>query len=263
MKTTLIIAMALLQGIAWADERHVSFDNPGHEGSAWKWLSVTLTADERTLLAKRSDPPKTALDYYLLLSGRYFTNIAHETERRITFIDRRTLTDKYLHAKYSIPSTDAGAFEITIRLFGSGDNLLVAISHRGGNKLLFAAKENGPLEPSWISLNTPEFWRYRGGPFSRGGSLVRAPDVILPEPSVDQILDRYRNHYKAHLNYSTQKKSISLAYELPQEGNRVEVTGRENFMSPSERYVWAAYTFNGAEFAPSTNSEQDGGGMRE
>lgn len=255
MKTTLSIIIALLQCIAFADERHVSFNNPGRETSSWKWLPVTLTGDEKALLAKRSDPPKTALDYYLLLSGRYFTNIAHETERRITFIDRRTLSDKYLHAEYTIPSTDAGAFAITIRLFGSEDNPLVAISHRGGTKRLFAAKENGPLGLWSISLNAPEFWNYRGGAFAEGGSLVRVADSLLPELSVDHVLDRYRKHYKAHLNQPTQKKSISLTYELPQDGNIVQVTGRENFMDPGERYVWAEFSYNGDCFIPETNSE--------
>jgi hypothetical protein len=263
MKTTVLILIALLQGIAWSDERHVSFDNPGRESSNWKWLPVTLTDDEKTLLAKRSDSPKTALDYYLLLSGRYFRNIANQTERRITFIDLEGLSDRYLHAEYTIPSTDAGAFWITIRLFGNEDNPLIAVCHRSGTKRLFAAKENGPLGLWSISLNRPEFWRYRGGAFSQGGALVRGPDSILPEPSVEQILDRYRNHYKAHLNQSTQKKSIYLTYELPQEGNRVQVMGRENFMDPSEKYVWAEYTLKGATFAPLTNSEQDAGGKRD
>ena len=256
MKIILLALLVALQGTALCGERHVVFDSPGHEASKWRWIPVTLSDAERELLSKRSDPPKTALDYYLLLSGRYFRNIAHESERRIAFIDREALSDNYLHAAYTIPSVDAGAFWITIRLFGTEDNPLVAICHRSGTKRLFAAKENGPLGLWSISLNRPEFWRYRGGAFSQGGAWVRGPDSILSEPSVEQILDRYRNHYKAHLNQSTQKKSIYLTYELPQEGNRLQVTGRENFMDPSKRYVWAEYTLKGATFAPSTNSEQ-------
>ncbi len=261
MKTTLFILIALLQGMAWSEERQVTFDNPGHETSSWKWLPVTLTDDEEALLAKRSDPPKVALDYYLLLSGRYFTNIAHETERRITFINRATLSDKYLNAEYTIPSCDAGAFSVTIRIFGNEDNPLVAVSHQAGTQRLFVAKENGPLGLWSISMNRPEFWQYRGGAFAEGGSLMRIPDSILPELSVDRILDRYRNHYKAHLNQPTQKKSIWLTYELPQKGNTVKVTGRENFMDPGERYVWAEYAYNGDRFIPATNSEQDGAGQ--
>jgi hypothetical protein len=261
MKTTLFVIIALLQSMAWSEERQVLFDSPGHETSSWKWRPVTLTTDEEALLAKRSDPPKVALDYYLLLSGGYFTNIAHEIERRITFIDRATLSDKYLHAEYTIPSCDAGAFSITIRIFGYEDNPLIAVSHRTGTQRLFAAKENGPQGLWAISVNRPEFWQYRGGAFAEGGSLVRVPDSILPELSVERILDRYRNHYKAHLIQPTQQKSIWLTYELPQEGNIVQVTGRENFMDPGKRYVWAEYAYNGDRFIAEANSEQDGTGQ--
>lgn len=250
MKTTLLVLIALLPGAAWSEERQVSFDNPGHGASSWKWLPITLTGDEEALLAKRSDPPKTALDHYLLLSGSYFTRIPHETERRITFIDLESLSNKYLHAEYTIPATDAGAFWITIRVFGSEDDPLVAISWRKGTRRLYAAKENGPQGLWTISMNRPEFWQYRGAAFADGGSLVRVSDSILPDLSVDHILDRYRNHYRAHLNRPTQKKSIRLTYELPPQGNVVQVTGRENFMDPGERYVWAAYAYNGDRFVP-------------
>ena len=106
-----------------------------------------------------------------------------------------------------------------------------------------------------ISLNRPEFWQYRGGDFSKGGALLRVRDSVMPELSVEHILDRYRNHYKAHLNRPTQKKSIYLSYELPPEGNKIQVTGRENFMPPGERYVWAEYSYKGAEFELSISSE--------
>lgn len=256
MRIILPLLLVLLQAASVSADRHVSFDNPGR---GWKWLPVTLTDAERELLAKRSDPPETALDYYLLLSGSYFRrNIAHETERRITFIDRETLSDNYLHADYTIPSVDAGAFSITIRLFGDEENPLIAISHRYSKKRLFSAKENNPQGLWSIMLNKPEFWRYRGGAFSEGGALVRIPDSVVPELSAESILDRYRNHYKAHLNHPTQKKSIFLVYELPQEGNIVQVTGGENFMRSRKEAVWAEFVYDGERFVPSTPSEQGG-----
>jgi hypothetical protein len=254
MRIILPLLLLLLPAATVSADRHVSFDSPGYD---WKWLPITLTDAESELLSKRSDPPKTALDYYLNLSGGYFgRNIYHGTERRITFIDRETLSDQYLHASYTIPSVDAGAFSITIRLFGDKDDLLIAISHLKSKRRLFAAKENNPKGLYSIMLNKPEFWRYQGGAFSEGGALVRMPDSVIPEVSVERILERYRNHHKAHLNRPTLKKWIYLTYELPQEGNRVEVTGGGNCMDPST--VWAEYTLEGAKFAPSIKSEQGG-----
>lgn len=261
MKMNFLLLVLLLHGTGFSAERHVSFDDPGSEASGWRWLPVTLTDDESALLATRSDSPRTALDFYLLLSGSYFRNIRHETERRIAFIERETLSDRYLHAEYTIPSVDAGAFWVTIRLFGNEDNPLIAIGYRGGTKRLFAAKENGPQGLWTITLNRPQFWNYRGDSFSEGGALVRVPDSVLPEPSVERILDRYHNHYKAHLNYPTQKKSIYLYYDIPREGHRVQVTGRENFMKSGDRYVWADYTYNGEEFEPSPGGKEDGKGQ--
>ena len=247
MKTILLALLLTLQGMAISAERHVVFDSPGAEGSDWKWIPVTLTDAERELLSKRSDSPQTALDYYLLLSGKYFRNIASGTDRRITFIDRESLSDKYLHAEYTIPSIDAGRFWITIRLFGDEDDPLIAISHRSGTKRLFAAKQNGPQRLWTIALNRPEFWRYRGGAFSEGGAFVRAPDSVLPELSADRILERYRSHYKAQIE---KPKAMYLSYALPPEGNAINLTWRD--------FIDAEYTYKGGKFEPTTRSEQDG-----
>ncbi len=247
----LTISQPVIASAIGRDGRHGSFDGPG---SRITWLPVTLTAEERAIFEKRSDPPKTALDYYLLLQGEYFQRIPDEVARRITFIDRTTLSDHYLHAEYTIPRTDAGSFSITIRLFGGDVNPLIAISH-GGDRTIFLATANGP-GLRVISLNMPQFWRYRGGVSGESGALVRLSDSILPEMTADGVLSRYRDHYKAHLNHPTQQKTIVLSYELPRTGNLIQVTGRENFMDPAERYIWAEFTLNGDRFVPSTNSEQ-------
>jgi hypothetical protein len=140
MKTVFAFLTICLMGAASANDRHVRFD----VGSTPTWLPVTLTAEERVLLEKRSDPPRTALDYYLLLPGMYFKNVADGLERRITFVDQGTLSDQYIHAEYTIPSTDAGFFSITIRLFGDEDKPIVRICHRSGDRWLLFAKQNGP-----------------------------------------------------------------------------------------------------------------------
>jgi hypothetical protein len=74
----------------------------------------------------------------------------------------------------------------------------------------------------------------------------------------DFVIDRYRNHYKAHLKTTDQRKFIWLSYDLPPSGNVVSITGRENFMDPSETYVWRRLVFNGERFTEKANSEQGG-----
>lgn len=255
MKTACIAMIMLLHGVAYAHEgrdgRHVTFAVPE---KGWAWLPVTLDEEEGELLAKRSDPPRTAMDYYLLLPGKYFRNVENSVERRVAFIDRDSLSDQYLHAEYTIPRTDAGAFRVSIRLFEKDGEPLIAIRHRGGNQLLHKVKDERKVNPGeliWISLGRPDFWQYRKGKW------IPVDSTILPGITKAFVIDRYRTHHKGHLQHPTQKKWISLGYDLPQTGQLVQVTGRENFMSPLERYVWAEFTFDGARFVPTTNSEQD------
>lgn len=251
-----LILLSHWSGLAAEESRHVKFLDPQENGlscgSDWTWLPVTLDAAERRLLAKRSDPPKTAMDYYLLLSGKYFRNIENSLERRVAFIDRKSLSDQYLHAEYTIPSVDAGAFWVTIRLFQMDDETLIAIRHRGGNQVLYKSKDERKVKAGeliWIHLGRPEFWRFRKGEWILGD------DSILPGITKEYVIDRYRNHYKAHLNHPTQKKYIALGYQLPPKGGTLQVTGRENFMSPQKKYVWAEFKFDKECFLPTTISE--------
>ena len=259
MKSACVILSVFLHGSALANEgdygRHVT---PGDSGEGWEWLPVKLDEAERRLLAKRSNPPKTAMDYYLLLPEKYFRNIENSLERRVAFIVQESLSDQYLHAGYTIPSTDAGAFWVTIRIFEMGREPLIAIRHRGGNQLLYKIKDERSWKPGeliWISLGRPDFLRYREGKW------IPVDAEVLPGITKDFVLDRYRNHYRGHRNYPTQKKWISLGYALPQTGGVVQVTGRENFMSPLEKYIWAQFTFDGDRFLPATNSEQGDAGQ--
>ena len=256
MKSAWVILAVFLNGPAFADKvgygRHVT---PAGPGEGWGWLPVKLDEAERGLLAKRSDPPKTAMDYYLLLPEEYFRNVENSLERRVAFIDQESLSDQYLHAGYTIPSTDAGAFWVTIRIFEMGGEPLIAIRHRGGNQLLHKIKDERNRKPGeliWIRLGRPDFLRYRDGRW------IPVDAKILPGITKDFVLDRYRNHYKGHLNNPTQRKWISLGYALPQTGGVIQVTGRENFMSPLENYIWAEFTFDGGRFTLTTNSEQGG-----
>jgi hypothetical protein len=57
------------------------------------------------------------------------------------------------------------------------------------------------------------------------------------------------------LKTADQRKFIWLSYDLPISGNVISITGRENFMDPSETYVWRRFGFNGERFTEKTNSE--------
>jgi hypothetical protein len=246
MKSTFLPLLVLLQATTYSEARHVSFDKTN---GGITWLPVTLTDTEREMLSKRSERPKTALDYYLLLSSGYFRNISDSLERRITFIDRETLSDGYLHAAYTIPRTDAGAFEITIRLYEKDKEPLIAIQHLGGSEAIYQSSSNSGGKLMAITVNRPEFWRYRDG------AWLRVEDAILPGITVGDVLTRYRDHYKAHLYQPTQQKYIHLAYDLPREGTVVQVTGRENFMDPGKKEVWAEFNYDGDRFLPSAKAK--------
>ncbi len=237
----LVILTAFAVG-AWAQERVVDDNGKFVE---WKWPEVKLNAEEHKLLAGRSDTPKMAIDYYLALPAKYFRNVENSVERRVTFIERETLSDQYLHAEYWIPSVDAGGFRVTIRLFDNEDGEpLIAVRHGGGNKRLLENDKAKPGELIWVTLGRPNFYRFREGKW------VPVDGGILPGVTIEQVLDRYRNHYKAHLKQPTQTKYIALGYELPRTGTTVRVTGRENFMNPLKKYVWATFAFDGKKFVP-------------
>jgi hypothetical protein len=160
-----------------------------------------------------------------------------------------TLSDGYLHAAYTIPRTDAGAFEITIRLYEKDKEPLIAIQHLGGSEAIYQSSSNSGGKLMAITVNRPEFWRYRDG------AWLRVEDAILPGITVGDVLTRYRDHYKAHLYQPTQQKYIHLAYDLPREGTVVQVTGRENFMDPGKKEVWAEFNYDGDRFLPSAKAK--------
>jgi len=244
----LLASCTLLAGDA---SRQLRFNDEEAEVSDWEWLPITLDESERAILETRSDPPRTALDFYLLLPSSYFSRIENSAERRITFIHKESLTDQYLYAHFTIPQVDAGAFFVTIRVFQDEKDPLIMIRNRGA-RTIFRSTKQKQARLDYISVGYPQLWRFRDG------NWIREDDGILPRITADAVIDRYRNHYKAHLKHPTQKKWISLGYALPREGSVIQVTGRENFMDFRETYVWQEYQFDGKRFVSATNSEQDG-----
>lgn len=212
---------------------------------------LELDADDLKLLRERSGQPKTAADFYFLLPGAYFSILEHTPERRATYIDKTTLSANYLHAKHWF-ECDGGGFELTIRLFKGETGPLVAIaSSKYENVVLQSKAASKPGDLTDIDLSMPRFWRWSDG------AWISIPQDILPRLDRDFIIDRYKNHYHGHLNEPSQGKTIWLDYELPKTGEVIQVTGRENFMDPFLRYVWAAYRFNGSRFVRQTKLSGD------
>lgn len=206
--------------------------------------ALKLDAVDRQLLANRSDSPKSAADYYFKLPAAYFSIIENSPERRASFVERDSLTDRYLHAEHWF-ECDGGGFEVTIRLFDTDDGPLVAIlSSTYDSDVLLKEEHPRPGELEAITVNRPRFWRYRDGRW------IRVDDSILPGIGKEFVLDRYHNHYKAHLKNADQQKFIWLTYDLPATGRTIPVTGRENFMDPFETYTWTAFSFDGKRFLP-------------
>jgi len=204
---------------------------------------LQLTAAHRKLLAERNDPPRTAVDYYLSLPVSFFGNVEDTTpERRVSFIEMETLSDQWLKAGHFF-ECDGGGFEVVMRVFDTADGPLIAIDQWGERWKTIYEKENTPRgEVSSITLGVPSFWRYSAGDW------VEAEGVSLPGIDEARVIDRYRNHFKAHLNLPDQPKYIWLQYELPKTGKEIRLIGRENFMEPDGDYVWQRLRFDGHGF---------------
>jgi len=203
---------------------------------------LKLDETDKAILAARKDPPKTAADYYFALPPSYFSIVENSSKRRATFIEKSSLSNTYLHAKHFF-ECDGGGFEVTIRVFDSSSGPLIAILALIDEPVEIMSKKNpAPGELESISLSRPRFWRYAKGAWHR------VDDSILPQPTKQFVISRYRYRYKAHLKYTGNTKSIFLQYELPASGNNVRVWGRENFMDSAP--TWKTYHFNGSRFVP-------------
>lgn len=206
---------------------------------------LKLDKGAKRILASRSAPPQTAADYFLALPSSYFSILENSPQRRVTFIETSSLTDSYLRAEHWF-ECDGGGFEVTIRVFDTEDGPLIGISsstypvHK-----LYTDQDAGSGGLKSITLRRPRFWRYSDGAWKA------VDDAILPMLDRDAVIDRYRNHYKAHLENVDQQKFIWLDYDLPISGNTIQVSGRENFMDPIKRYIWARFSLDGQRFIES------------
>ena len=251
MKFVVILPFILtLTAVCDDGARHVKLLEPENEASDYEWLPISLGEAEVNLLEQRSSPPSSALDFYLLLSRSYFGRVEDSLERRISFIDRETLTLQYLHAEFTIPRVDAGAFFVTIRIFEGEGSPLIAVRHRDDYQLIYKRSSESTDNLSHIRVGFPELWRFKDG------AWVLADHEILPRVQTESVITRYKAQYRAHLEHPSQTKSISLDYELPIEGNLIDVTGRENFMTPRREHIWTTFEFDGRRFVEQPRSEQ-------
>lgn len=197
---------------------------------------------DQAILGSRSNPPQNVVDYYFALPASYFAGIESSPERRTTFIDKSSLTGRYLHAKYWF-ECDGGGFEVVIRVFDTTEGHLIGISSSTyGSQAIYSTDKRGPGVLESITVQRPQFWRYRGGQWQR------VSDSILPMIRTERVMNLYRNEFMGHLNSPDQGKSIWLSYDLPAGGSTINVSGRENFMDPNEECTWARYEFNGSQF---------------
>ena len=197
---------------------------------------------DHTILASRSSSPQCAVDYYFALPAAYFSGLENTPERRTTFIEKSSLTGRYLHAQHWF-ECDGGGFDLTIRVFDTPEGHLIGISSSTyGSLAIYSNDKRGPGVLESITVQRPQFWRYRGGQWQR------VSDSILPMIQTKRVMDLYQNEFMGHLNSPDQGKSIWLSYDLPAGGSTINVSGRENFMDPNEEYTWARYEFNGSQF---------------
>ena len=205
---------------------------------------IVLNAEQEDLLrtADSDSPPRTAFDYYLRLNPTHFSIMPHDAKHRVWYVDMRTLSDDYLHARYWF-DCDNGGFELTLRIFRNHDADLIALASSVDKAVvLMEAAENRPGRLTSVAVWRPAFWHFVKGEWRREN------DTILPMIPLERVLDLRVSKWKAHLDYPEQTKFICLEYELPAIGDVIAVTGRENFMDPGKRYEWAHYRFGKREF---------------
>ena len=188
---------------------------------------LELTAEHERLLAAASAKPKTALDYYLLLPGSYFKIMPDSRERRVTYIEDKTLTDDYLEASRWF-ECDGGGFEVTIKLYRTPTRTFVLLNH-GHMDTIFDDGKPREGEPS-VGIERPSLWLYSDS------AWVRQPDSAVPKISAERVLDKYHRDWDADRKHTDQEKYIWIDYVLSPTTPDIVLMGRENFQSGVYEY---------------------------
>lgn len=199
---------------------------------------LRLDKQQKALLASVSAKPETALDYYMLLPARLFSSFPADPPRRISYLDRTQLTRDFLQASQFIEG-DGGGFQVILRVFRRPEGDLIAVSAYGDPVVMLLRRDLNQPGLNSVILRKPVFWEYPG-------SWKPVDEAILPTLSLAEVLDQYKNKYKADRESPGQAKFIDLDYVLLPTGNTIPLVGRENFMNSAP--TWAEYVLTGKTF---------------
>jgi hypothetical protein len=188
---------------------------------------LELTAEHERLLAAASAKPRTALDYYLLLPSSYFKIMPDSRERRVTYIDAKTLSNDYLKASRWF-ECDGGGFEVTIKLYRTPKQTFVLLK-QSQLETIFDDGKPREGEPS-IRIERPSLWRYSDS------GWVQQPDSAVPKISAERVLAKYHRDWDADRKNTDQEKYIWIDYVLSPTTPDVVLMGRENFQSGAYEY---------------------------
>jgi len=198
---------------------------------------LNLTAEDRRLIATVSETPKTALDYYMRLPKSYFSIMPDSKERRVTYVERATLSDDYLHATRWF-ECDGGGFEVTLKLYHTPAGTFIAIKDTRVESIFKGDKGTGGEPP--VHIERPSLWRYPDGHWTR------EPDDAIPKIPAQFVLRKYHHDWDADRQYTAQQKFIEIDYKLSPSVEDIVLMGRENFQS--DIYEYGRLRWNGTRF---------------
>lgn len=166
-----------------------------------------------------------------------------DAEHRVWYIELRTLSNDYLSARYWF-DCDNGGFELSMRVFRTADGDIIALSSSLDKPVVLMNGQANPGELSYVGVKRIQLFRYVKDQW------CEADDVVLPMISLENILNKWKLRWKAHLNRFDQTKDIYLSYEVPKTGDVVPVVGWEILMEPRGRHAWAHYRLTNGRFVP-------------
>lgn len=191
--------------------------------------------------------PRTALDFYLLLPSEFFGGLDDSPNRRLWYLNLVALTDHYLKAEFHF-ECDGRGFGIEMRVYPSSAGPVVGVES-GRMETIYDDGDPKGGDPE-IAVKIPSFYRVLGK------SWVRLEDSVLPKVDIQKVLSQYYGTYRTDRDYRAGDKQIWLRYEMLPSSTDIELEGRENFMDPHIRYVWAKYRWTGQKFASVAEMER-------
>ncbi len=202
---------------------------------------LSLSHEQKELLASVSKPPKTALDYYMLLPKSYFSILENDPGRRISFVKLKTLSKDHIQASHWF-ECDGGGFEVTIHVYHNSNGDLIGLnasedSHASGHVF----KDANQKHP-FVEVLRPTFWTYQNDTWKH------VNDSILPIITESEVLHDYYASFQKKYGDPASEYAIDLAYCFEPETAVILLRGRERYMDPFHVYTWKKYRWNGKKF---------------